>query len=105
MRFFLQMSAEDLNSYFYNEIIDLVFILNYSAFFYVSLSERLQKLAFVPGAFDLIETLSILAVLSNRESSFAFSFTLGWLGLATLLKWTSAALVVSLVIRNSNAQK
>lgn len=88
-----------IHRYFVNECIDLAFIMTYSALLFVCMQKywrRYRVLAFLPGFFDLIETVSILIALSTPGQHDFFD----WLGVATFLKWTTgAALVVAILLQ------
>lgn len=75
--------------------LDLIFILFYTTltaieFRKVTRHPLLQKIAFLPGAFDLIETGSILVILLQRH----IWSKLDWLGYMTCLKWVTSSVAL-----------
>lgn len=91
--YFLNLSPEKAQSYFSHELTDLAFLTSYTAlsFFgveiFFSKKSNLKWLALIPGLFDLCETCGILVTLKMGPPFNAIS----WLGIATLLKWTTGA--------------
>jgi hypothetical protein len=87
--------AHEGNTYFINELFDLVFISAYSSLFFFGLRKAFPKsriagpIALVPGFFDVIETSFILYALRTQGPHPFFD----WLGVATFLKWTTGSLV------------
>ena len=91
--FLTQQSAEEANAYFINELIDLSFLATYSALFFLLFrrygGSKRSWLAFIPGIFDLIETVTILSLLRGWATVVPW-----WLGFATALKWVTATLAI-----------
>ena len=87
-------------SYFVNELLDILFIILYSLLAFFSV-KRLYKtfamapwVALIPGVLDLIETTTILFILNVGDTL----NLLHSLGLVTALKWGSGSLLVLLVL-------
>lgn len=98
---FAGLDAAESRHYFINELFDLLFIITYTAFLLSSVRHVFARrrifwslLAFLPGAFDWVETTSVLYILKAGEP---FSL-LDYLGIATCLKWTLGALVSVLLL-------
>ena len=88
------------DSYFINELLDLLFIFLYSTLAFISARRIFKTLAFapwfalVPGVFDLIETSTILFILKVGDTLLA----LDNLGLVTFLKWATGVVLVVLAL-------
>lgn len=93
---FVLMTSPERQAYFKTEIVDLFFILTYTAIFIVTFGKLFPRnlfflyLAIIPGLCDLIETSVILYALKYSEPLYAFD----WLGIFTWLKWVIGAGVV-----------
>lgn len=92
------LDSAGVERYFINELLDLLLILSYSTLLFVGFKKVFPGrrivccLAFVPGFFDLIETLSLLYILGFGGAT----SHLDWLGTVTFLKWATGA--VALVV-------
>ena len=62
--YLLNLNSIQRHNYFCGELFDLWFLVNYSWLFYLVLK---KKYVFLPGFFDLGETLLILSYLSSGE--------------------------------------
>lgn len=95
------LAEKDVYRYLVTEIFDLCFIVIYTGIFYLSLkriffkNEKIKYLALIPAAFDLIETKTIIEWLS---SDININKQYYWLGYATLLKWLTLGLLMSLFL-------
>jgi hypothetical protein len=91
--FYASLSAEEVRNYQLSSVIDLLFIAFYSGFFSIlSLrSPTLKVLAPLAGIFDFIETVSIVAYLSQFVS---VDFVI-YLGPVTSSKWIALVLFLS----------
>ncbi len=89
--FFNRLSDHEIRNYFFGELLDLFFILNYSVlsflFFQTYFSKKEKWLLFLPGLMDVVETGSILLKLKGHQIS------LFLLSLSTLAKWCSGVLL------------
>lgn len=93
------LSHSQVNVYFRNELIDLLLIGSYTYLFFLLAqrlfpSERLRWYTLVPGLFDLLETLAVIYLLTYPPGA----FHLGWLGIATLLKWSTGGVIVLMLL-------
>ena len=90
--FFHRLSIHEIKNYFFGELLDLFFILNYSALSFLLFQSYFSKkekwVLFLPGLLDLVETGSILLTLKGHQIS------LFLLSLSTLAKWCSGVLVL-----------
>ncbi len=90
------LDSVEKKSYFFKEILDLLFICLYSSLFFqwasrlFKSSTYLSWVGFIPGSFDLIETTAIVFILKQGDS---FEILDG-LGYITFLKWSSGFVVV-----------
>lgn len=88
-KFFQTLSAKEHFRYILVASFDLCFLISYSVFFFLCLKRLTYKkplfkyLGFLPGIFDLVETGSILAVLTENVPIKSVS----WIGYMTALKW------------------
>ena len=95
--FLLGLSDEQMRDYFRNEWMDLLFMTFYTGLLYAwasraSTSRVLRRAALVPGFFDAIETLTLLAVMKGRDAP-------AWLGAVTCIKWSAAgAVLIALIV-------
>jgi hypothetical protein len=86
--------------YFVNELFDLVFISTYTMALVIAMKRLFPGykltawLSFAPGAFDLIETGTVIYALKTPGSQQYFD----WLGFATCLKWTTGAIAVAALL-------
>lgn len=90
--FFQSLEPLESQTYLLHETLDLVFLSSYGALFFLMARKfelRGYLLAFVPGVFDLIETVTIIFLLLNRIWSPPF-----WLGYVTCLKWATGGIVL-----------
>jgi len=87
LSFFNSLSIQKKTDYFFNELIDLFLIFNYSGLLlYFSTKMNFSRLfSFSPGMFDLIETFFILFYLQGSE----WHLLLPFMGFITSLKWLS----------------
>ncbi len=90
--FLAELDPATRAAYFRNELMDLAFLSAYTLLI-VRIIRRVYPhgalpvaIACTPGAFDLVETSTILLLLANGASPPA------WLGATTFLKWTSGIL-------------
>ncbi len=89
-----------LSAYLTNEFLDLGFIVTYTCALLIALRRLYPKrrwatvLPMLIGAADLIETSMIIAVLGISFSQSVFD----WLGVVTFLKWSFAAVGVTLLL-------
>jgi hypothetical protein len=90
--FFNRLSIQEIRRYFFGELFDLFFILNYSALSFLLFRSYFSKkekwVLFLPGLIDVVETGSILLKLKGHQIS------LFLLSLSTLAKWSSGVLVL-----------
>lgn len=99
-RILYDVTADESVRYFRNEIFDVALILLYSAFlFRIFQNLRVPRvwafvLAFAPGFFDLVETISVLYALQH-PGPHGF---LSWLGYVTASKWLTAGISVLLLL-------
>ena len=94
--FFRSLEASQWQAYLLNEVLDLVFLSNYSLLFFLLARKFYLKktwFAFIPGVFDLIENSTIILLLIYRHSS-----PPSWLGYVTCMKWLTGAVVVIWII-------
>jgi len=93
-------SPTQLHAYFINELFDLLLMSSYTVLYFIGLtwafpSRRIFKtLAFVPAAFDFIETSFILYA-TKFPGPHAF---FDWLGYATFLKWTTGTVLTTIYL-------
>jgi hypothetical protein len=86
--------------YFVNELFDLVFIGTYTTALVIAMKRLFPGhkltawLSVAPGAFDLVETGTIIYALKTPGSQQYFD----WLGFATCLKWTTGAIAVAALL-------
>jgi len=98
--FFAALGSQKTHIYLKHQLLDLLFLSSYSviAFSIVEIlfpkSSKMKIFSVVPGIFDLIETVSIIAILLGAPT---FIFV-GWLGLATCLKWLTGCLLTILIV-------
>lgn len=98
--FFISLSDETGFRYLVKELLDLVYICLYSGLFKRGIRHFIFPnypklfISLIPGLLDVIETLSIIFVLIG----FASFDVLTILGFVTCLKWSSALLIISLII-------
>jgi hypothetical protein len=89
------LSAIERDRYFWGEIVDYWFMINYSWIFYLIIP---KKRVFIPGFLDVIETSMILIFLISGEF-YSFHVLLPfvsfpkWLGAATLFLLVAAKLL------------
>jgi hypothetical protein len=92
--YFSSLSPRLRHLYLKTELIDLAFLTTYSWIFWTLagryFSRSYRWMAFVPGIFDLIETSSIILILSGWPVE---NFS-AWLGVATMIKWTTGTVFV-----------
>jgi hypothetical protein len=100
--FFRSLSPSQMDRYFKHELLDLLFLTSYTLLDITLLARlfpeqpRLRYLGLVPGFFDALETLGILAVLTGAP----ISRIVPWLGIATCLKWiTGAGIALMILVR------
>ncbi len=62
--YLLNLNLEQRANYLFGELIDLWFLVNYSWLFHVLIRKRY---VFIPGLFDLVETLLILSYLISGD--------------------------------------
>lgn len=94
-------------AYSTHQWVDLAFIASYTTFLYAAVERfsvrrplALRVTAFLPGAFDLIETVGILVLLATFERPGVQAFALASLvGTATTLKWCSFGVLVAAFLR------
>lgn len=93
--FFANLSVEKTKAYVRNEIFDLGLIVTYT-FLLITLLRRFRPLqariwvlALLPGAFDSVETGTIISILLGVIAKPPF-----WLGFVTSLKWISGGLII-----------
>ena len=93
--FFQNLNQDEIRSYLRNELFDIGFIFIYSALFFTLFKRhcpvysRFSFFALMPGAFDLLETITIIAVLIGILEE-----PPAWLGVATCLKWATGAIFI-----------
>jgi hypothetical protein len=98
--FFANLTPQERAVYLRHEWFDLGLIVSYtSAFFMWSKrlfvkSKVMGAVALIPGAFDLLETSSIIYILANDVQD-----VVAWLGIITLHKWILGAIIFSLFFR------
>lgn len=94
---FAALTEADLKAYLTQELFDLGLIASYTTALFIGLSRTRPKktwakpLAFLPGFFDLVETLTSIGILR-------FGLPITWLdhlGLFTFVKWSGGALAAS----------
>lgn len=94
--FFHRLSPSEVSNYFLGELLDLIFILNYTLlsihFFKPLLTGNLGTILFLPGLLDLVETGSILLKLKGHQIS------LSLLSYSTSGKWCAGLMVFFVVI-------
>jgi hypothetical protein len=91
--FFKGLSAAGVAKYKRIALVDLLlFIPTYTTLLYLFskrfLPKRFVYASFVPGLFDIVETLAVLLFLSSVISEFP-----PWMGYITLLKWVSGYMI------------
>lgn len=78
--YLLNLNLEQRANYLFGELIDLWFLVNYSWLFYVLIR---KKYVFIPGLFDLVETLLILGYLISGD----YFLMLDFLPFFSVPKW------------------
>lgn len=102
-----QLSVELSYKYLIKEFFDLGLICLYSALFkrgvrhFLFSSFPLLFISLIPGFFDLIETISVILILKQIVSY----DVLNYLGLVTLLKWSSGTILFGLILVSWFKQK
>ncbi len=90
------LTSLEIQDYLFTEIVDLFLIINYTGLMFI-IGRKMKiyfLLPFLSGAFDVIETTSLIFFLCGTVSASQIS----WLGNITLLKWISAMLFNLLLI-------
>ena len=93
--YLINLSIIERDRYFWGEIVDYWFMINYSWIFYLIIP---KKIVFIPGFLDLIETTMIIIFLISGEFN-AFHVLLPfvsfpkWLGAVTLFLLVAAKLL------------
>lgn len=90
------LSSYDKTQYLHTEYLDLVFILAYTFFTWYCLKQVAlnRGLTFLCDVWDVIETVTIIAVLSGVIEIEAAT----WLPWVSLIKWISAGVLVVLFL-------
>lgn len=101
--FFNHLSLHEIRNYFFGELLDLFFILNYSALSFLLFQSYFSKkekwVLFLPGLVDVVETGSILLTLKGHQIS------LFLLSLSTLTKWCSGIVVLLFLLYKAFQRK
>ena len=89
------LSEPQKQNYFYAELFDLWFLINYSWLSFLAVKKyvtrkKLYWMAFLPASLDLIETVLIIFYLHTREFSSVYQL----LPIASSLKWLSGFLIL-----------
>lgn len=92
--FLMNLSEAEARAYLRNALFDIGFLATYSMLFFCMFRDmcrscqRVSLVFLFPGTFDFIETLTIIALLTNFTDEPPL-----WLGITTCLKWVTGALL------------
>lgn len=92
------LSESGVRDYLKNEILDLFFLATYSTLFFNLIRRYFEKInwlhwcALVPGIFDVVETSTIIRLLTGNLLQ-----PPTWLGYVTCLKWIGVTIMVLLI--------
>ena len=89
--FLFGLSPDQARLYFYGEVLDFWFMINYSWILHLIFK---KKFVFITGVLDFFETSLIVLFLITNE----FISVMNLLTIFSSLKWTMALLMISLVV-------